>query len=230
LAHIQRESHQRECIAPYTEAIELSELIGDTQSTAVCDFYLGNAYLQIPAIRDLDQAEHYYQRSLDLYDSQDALGRAQCYGSLGGVALERFDDAKGARAPQAQLLTHLNTALKQYRTALDLLPPNAVADLAVTHNQLGQIYCHAGDIDRALPHFRDSIRYMETQGDVYGAAQIRYNVAVALFRANRLPDALEYARAALRNFESFGPRAADKIAQTRQLIAAIESAMDSHPH
>ncbi|MCY2953058.1 MAG: tetratricopeptide repeat protein, partial [Planctomycetota bacterium] len=229
LANIQRESRQPECIAGYTEALGLYERIGDTHATAVCAFNLAQAYLSIPAIRNLDQAEHHCQRSLDLHDDQDRLGRSKCYAQLGHVALERFNEAKAAQAPEAQLLAHLNTALTHYHTALDLLPPNAVADLAITHNQIGEIYRRAGDIDRALPHYRDAIRYMETQGDVYRAGGGRFNVAIALRQANRLPDALEYARAALRNFETFGPRAADMIAKTRQLIAAIESAMGPKP-
>jgi hypothetical protein len=53
------------------------------------------------------------------------------------------------------------------------------------------------------------------------AAQTRYNVALTLAQRGRLGDGLLWAQAALRDFESYSGRAAD-IAQTRQLIAAIE--------
>jgi hypothetical protein len=46
-----------------------------------------------------------------------------------------------------------------------------------------------------------------------------------LSQNGRLSDALLYARAALRNFESYGGRAKDKEDQTKGLIAAIEEAM-----
>jgi hypothetical protein len=41
----------------------------------------------------------------------------------------------------------------------------------------------------------------------------------------RLSDAAEYARAALRNFETFGQAAAADIQDTQQLLAEIERAM-----
>ena len=63
--------------------------------------------------------------------------------------------------------------------ALELIPEDAVNDRAVTHNQLGMVYQHAGDIDRALPHYREAIRDEELQGDTYGAAQTRCNVALS---------------------------------------------------
>jgi tetratricopeptide (TPR) repeat protein len=100
-----------------------------------------------------------------------------------------------------------------------------VDDLAVTHNQLGEIYRMANDLDRALPHYREAIRYDEMQGNAFGAGGTRYNVALALGGAGRLVDALAYARAALRNYQSYGQRAADRVERARRLIAQIEGEM-----
>ncbi|MEM8964555.1 MAG: tetratricopeptide repeat protein, partial [Acidobacteriota bacterium] len=104
-------------------------------------------------------------------------------------------------------------------------PADAVDELAVTHIQLGQIYRSAGDADRAVVHYRESIRYRETQGNVYGASETRFNAALALAQARRPNDALDYARAALRGFESFGERAASESQQTRQMIEMIEKVL-----
>ncbi|MCP4423581.1 MAG: tetratricopeptide repeat protein, partial [Chloroflexi bacterium] len=101
-------------------------------------------------------------------------------------------------------------------------PPNAVDDLAVTHNQLGNIYDDAGDLERALFHYQEAIRYVETAGNLFQAGQFRYNVALTLQAAGRLEDALLYAQAALRNFETFGDRAAEDIEDTQGLIDEIE--------
>ncbi len=49
-------------------------------------------------------------------------------------------------------MKHLNAAVDYYQQALALLPPDAVNDLAVTHNQLGGIYTTIGDLERALNH------------------------------------------------------------------------------
>ena len=96
-----------------------------------------------------------------------------------------------------------------------------MAELAVAHSQLGVIYGGAGDFDRALPHYRDAIRYREQQGNVYHASVTRFNVALGLAGAGRLQDALAYAEAALRGFESYGESAAELIQRTRGLIERI---------
>ncbi|MEK8017830.1 MAG: tetratricopeptide repeat protein [Candidatus Parabeggiatoa sp.] len=97
----------------------------------------------------------------------------------------------------------MNEAVKYYHNALELLPDNAVNDLAAAHHQLGNIYYEVGDLEQALYHFSEAIRYMEMAGNIYEAGKTRRNVAIALQDANRLPDALEYARAALRHFQSY---------------------------
>ena len=141
------------------------------------------------------------------------------------VAYERFLEARAGNKPEEELLRHLNDAVGFYHQALDMSPSNAIDQLAVKHNQLGLIYNDAGDLDRALPHYREAIRYHEGAGNLYAAAQTRFNVAVALAQAGRLADAREYACAALRNYQTYGDRAAAEIQETQELIADIEQAM-----
>jgi tetratricopeptide (TPR) repeat protein len=224
LGEILREQGDSGCVPQYEEAAKLHRRIGDEPAAAVAAFNLGHAYLTLPALRDLDAAERWYRRSLDLHAAGDRLGRGQCVGQLGLVAYERFKEAREAGAPEETLAAQLNEAAEQYHRALDLLPPNAVDDLAVAHNQLGLIYRDAGDLARSLRHYRESIRYDEQAGNVYGAAQDRYNVALVFMDARRWQDALDYARAALRGFQTFGARAAQGIQDTRRLIAHIEQA------
>lgn len=149
-------------------------------------------------------------------------GRAQCLNQLGAVAYELFKEARAVRRPENELLEHIGAAARFYHEALDLLPPDAVDDLAVAHNQLGNIYGEAGELDRAVAHWHDAIRHREKQGNLYEAARARSNIAIGLANAHRLPDAREYALAALRNFETFGDRAADKIANIHDLLADID--------
>ena len=120
---------------------------------------------------------------------------------------------------------HLNAAVQSFRQALALLPREAVADLAVAHHALGGAYGDAGDLDRALFHYRQDIGYREQSGDVYGAGRTRFNVALDLAGAGRLTDAWEYAQAARRNFETFGDRALEDVQKTDELIALIEKAL-----
>jgi tetratricopeptide (TPR) repeat protein len=225
LAQIQYELGQPECVAAYEETARLTQRISDQASEATAALNFGHAYLTLPDLRDLLQAERWYRRSLELTDERDRQGRARCVGQLGCVAWERFKEARAANEPEEELLRHLNTAAQFYHQALDLLPANAVDDLAVTHNQLGGVYFAAGDVERALHQAREAIRYEEMQGNLYGAAQSRGNVALALTQAGRLADAREYALAALRNYETYGDRAAAEIQRTQGLIAEIEQAM-----
>jgi len=207
LGHILREQGQPECVAAYQEAVPLYQHIGDRPAEANAAFNLGHAYKNIPALRDLAQAERWYRRSLELRAEGDRLGRGKCHNQLGAVAYECFNEARAAKQPKAELERYLNAAAAFHRQALDLTPPDAVDDLAVTHNQLGLIYADAGDLDRALHHYREAVRYTEAAGNLYQAAKIRFNVAVALAQSDRLVDAMDYARAALRGFQTLGDSA-----------------------
>ncbi len=222
LGRIQRERGQAECIASFTEAATTAKRAGDRVGEAGVAFNLGHAHMDFPAAPDLAEAEHWYRYSLEMLDEKQRHLRAKCLAQLGAVARRRFKGARATKRPVTELLEHLNGALRSYQEALALLPPDAVDDLAVSHAGIANCFGDAGDLDRALPHYQDAIRYMERAGNVYDAARTRFNVAVDLANAARLTDARAYALAALRNFETYGDRAADDIQDTHALLAAID--------
>jgi tetratricopeptide (TPR) repeat protein len=224
LGQIYHELGQAECVPIYEEALELSERIGERTGAAICAFNLGHTFKSLPVLCDLDQAERWYRRSLDLFDVRDRLAHSRCSKQLGLVALDRFYAAQTAGRPEEELLQHLNEAVRLHHEALDLLPADAVNDLALTHNALGVIYRIAGDLERAVQHLREAVQLDEQAGNLFGAAQARFNTALAFLNAGRRADASEYAEAALRGFESYGESAAEKIERTRRLIAEIRGA------
>jgi tetratricopeptide (TPR) repeat protein len=224
LGHIRCELGKGDCVPLYEEALDLSERIGERSIAATCAFNLGRAFEKLLSIRNLHQAERWYRQSFELHDERDRLGRGRCIGQLGSIVYMRYSEARTAGAPEAELLEHLNEAGRSYSEALHLLPVDAVTDLAVTHHALGVICCTAGALDRAVHHYLESIRLQDQAGDLYGAAGTRFNVALALSRAGRRADALEYAEAALRGFEPYGAGAADMIEKTYGLIAEIRGA------
>ena len=226
LAEIQRQRDNQVCADTYRQSLETAAIIGDVAVQASVSRNLGNAYKDIADLRNLDEAERWYRRSLDLLPPGDTLGRGQCLGNIGNLMWERFLDARSTGRPAEELSRFLTDAVGSYEESLRLTPETAVIERGVTHNQLGNVYLNAGDTDRALHHYRQDIRYCEQADDFYGAGQTRFNVALTLFRANRTQDARAYAVAALANYESFGDRAADKIAKTKQLIAAIDQAAE----
>jgi len=72
-------------VQQYEEAIRHCQRIEDTTEEAINHHNLGHAFMQIPAIRDLDAAEAAYRRSFALHDPSDALGRSRCIKQIGMV-------------------------------------------------------------------------------------------------------------------------------------------------
>ena len=222
LGDILRGQNDRGCLPCYQEALGLLQRIGARAEEAVLALSLGNAYTGVPDLRDLDQAEHWYQYSLDHRRAQDRLGQAKSLGSLATIAYQRFMEARDAGEPEPVLLDHLNAARARYQQTLKLIPVGYPEDLAVTHTHLGNIYYQTGDTYQALHHYQQSIQYQEAQGSIYGAGQTRFNIALLLRNGGRPGDALHYARAALHDYERTGPGAAQDAARARDIIADLE--------
>jgi tetratricopeptide (TPR) repeat protein len=228
LGRIQRDAGRAECVVSFEQSLELAEQVDDKALAAVSALNLGHAYLSLADIRDLAQADRWYTKSLGHRESGDRLGRARSTGQLGLVALGRFDEAKAAGRPEKELLAFLNRAADSYLQALALIPEDAIADVSVTHNQLGVVYGKAGDLDRAVSHYQKSLRLKEAEGNTLGAAETKSNIARVLAAAGRLADALDYGNAALRDYEAYGDRTAAEAAKTRRLIEQIQRDLQSH--
>jgi tetratricopeptide (TPR) repeat protein len=224
LAEIQREKGDPSCINTYREAFELANAIGETAMQATCACNLGQAYIGVPELRDLDAAERWVRISLDLLPSGDTHGRSQRLAILGVVLFERCKDAKTSGRPIEEFAGLLAEAAQLYEQALKMMPKNAITDRGVILDRLGTIYCIMGDINRGLRHYRMEIRCCEEAGNTFGAALTRFNVALALLEAGRLEEARAYAEVALANYQIFGERAAVEIKKTEWLIDEINMA------
>jgi tetratricopeptide (TPR) repeat protein len=224
LGQILREQGKSECAQAYEEVVRLDHLIGDRAAEAVAAFNLGRAYTDLPVLRDLDAAERWYRRSLELRDPRDRLGRSKTIDEIGMVIHEKFREARNSKASNEKLLDLANGALRAYQQALELAPPDALNKLGLSHQHIGSIYTDVGDIERAIPQFNEAIRYFEAEDNQHEAGRTRRNVAVTLAERGRFDEALLYARAALRNYESFAGRAAADEQDTRGLIEWIEGA------
>lgn len=221
LGQIRREMAKSDCVGAYMEAIELAADLGDRAGASACALNLGHAYEDLPEIRDLDQAELWYRRSLAVRPKHDLMGRGLCLGSLGSVARERFLEAQDQQRPTDELRTHLHEARRLYHEDLDCLPTDAVSHRAVAHGQLGNTYGDLGETDRALFHYREAIRFEEMAADRFGAASQRYNAAFHLRESGSLSDAMSYAQSALRGFEASGERGTELVRKTRLLMDDI---------
>jgi tetratricopeptide (TPR) repeat protein len=225
LGDIQRGQGHATCVDALLESLRIAEATKNVKGQAVRSFNLGVAYNTVPDLIDLDKAEHWYRKYLDLLLPDDALGRSKGMGQLGHVAFTRFQRAKAESCPEQEISHHLLEAAQLYEDALDLLKPSDVSNRGITHNQLGIIYSEMGNFDRALHHFQQDIRCCEQTGDLFGAGKTRANVARMLVLAERLNDARTYAEAALNNFRGI-PHASDDVGKAERLITRIDNSMN----
>lgn len=240
LGQVLREQGDAECVQHYLETVRHSRRIGDKAVESVAEFNLGNAYKNLPAIRDLDAAEAAYQRSLDLVNPNDALGRSRCIHQIGMVYHERFNEARQRKEPMETLLHHAQAAEAYYLEALRLCPKDALTHLSPTHNQLGNLYKEFGQLDRAREHYEKDAQYEEKAGNRFGAGQTRFNMAVMYVQAagreeqpsqqrDSLLRARAYAEAALRDFQQYQGRAAADEADAQRLLDNINQALAGLP-
>lgn len=222
LGQLVAEQQQPRCLNVYEEVLALMRRIGDRRGEASTALALGAAYLDLKEARDFDKAEHWYHHSRSLYEEDDQLGQAYCTSLLALVQYRRYLEALAADRPEFERLTYLRAAAAARQEVLALTPGDAVGLLADTHRQLGLIYDAMEDLSRTRHHHQRAIRFYEAGGDLYGAAQSRFGLALALADRERLEEALEWARAALNDFESYGDRAADKVTAAQELIDLIQ--------
>jgi tetratricopeptide (TPR) repeat protein len=222
LAQIQRLQQKAVCADTYREALNFADEAGDTVGQAFIASGLGNAFLSVDSLHDLDEAERWFQKSLEVGDAENALVRGRTLGQLGLVAYQRFNDTRDETRTAGEHSRHLAEAARRYEQALEMIPETAVIDRGATHNQLGNIYRVRGDTERALYHYSQGIRHSELADDAFGAGQTRFNVALTLLGADRLSDARIYAEAALNNFQNFGDRAASEIDKAKRLVSVID--------
>ena len=240
LGQILQKQDSAECLRPFQESLELDQRIGDRPAQAADEFNLGHAYKDIPGIRDLDAAEAAYQRSLDLHDQTDALGRSKCIGAIGMVHHARFHEARKCNEPEETLLRHLQAAEQHYLDGLRLCPKDALNDLAPKHNALGVLYADVGQLDKAREHYELDAQYEEKTGNRFGAGQTRFNIAVMYVRAASNEDqpiqerasllrAHAYAEAALRDFQHYEGRAAKDESKVKGLLKGVNQLLANLP-
>jgi len=106
------------------------------------------------------------------------------------------------------------------------LLPDGHPDHAAIQAEIGNVYAELSSTDDALTHYQRAVRHCMEAGDTYHAGQIRYNSARLLYYAGRYRDALDWARAALLDFETVGAGATQMINLTEQLSQAVQRAID----
>jgi tetratricopeptide (TPR) repeat protein len=224
-----------DCVHHIEEAICLSRRLGQNADQSNAESSLGQAYMDIPAIRDLDAAEEAYQRSLALH-SPDVLGRSRCLMAIGMVHHERFRDARVNKESFDTVLRHAQAAEKQILDALRQCPDDAVRERGTAHNQLGNLYLELGRHNSARRYYEKAAQYHARANDRFRAGTARFNLAYMYLqsatscnqRAEKgayLQRARAYAGAALRDFEQYQGRAPEDETRAVGLLYQIDQAL-----
>jgi tetratricopeptide (TPR) repeat protein len=240
LGQILWEQGNPDCVAAYEEDIRYAQRIQDTAGEATDHYNLGHAYMQIPAIRNLDAAEAAYQRSLDAWAENDLLNRSKTIKQIGMVHHERFKESRQRGEAAETVLKHAQAAEQHYHQALALCPATALTDLGPFHNELGILYKQVGQIEAAREHYEEAAQYFGQTGNRFHAGATRFNLALMYIEAaerestpSRQRDLLHraeaYAQAALRDFQYYEGRAAADEAKAQRLLARIAQALTEAP-
>lgn len=236
LADLRAQLENSTCLQDYQEAIAIYRRIGKPTGEAVVQWNLANAYKNLPDIMDLDAAEAAYLRSLKLLGPNDNWGRSKCIRQLGVVHVRRLKDAQMRNEPEEVWRRHAEAAEASYLEALRLCPADGVEDVSLVHNNLGNLYLTIGNPTRARDHYELKAQLDERAGNRHGAGQARFNLALVYgemaetiehSRQLHLERARLYAEAALRDFASYGGRAAQDESDTRHLIERFDKQLSS---
>jgi hypothetical protein len=214
-----------DCVAAFEEALRLAELRGDRSQVARITYQLGHAYKDISAIRDFDKAQTWYQLSLEHRDAEDQAGRGNCLQQMSVLGLERFKTVMSGGGRFEDAMPYLEAARQFMEESLRVFPLEQRPTRSRISEHLAMIYLYSAQPDIALAFFADDLRRKEVLGDVFAAAVCRQNMAFALCIINRPTDALAYAEAALRDFQTFDRSAAADIQKTRELISELEAGL-----
>lgn len=161
-----------------------------TQSQSLAEPYFeAHASLQLGFLAllllDLEQADHYYQRSYDLIAKLDNTKHEQA-GILYQLGLIAFEQSQ------------FSNALKRYQKSLDIQEHAGFAlEAARTHLQLGMVYQAQDMYDRARQHYEKSYALLTKEGgDIADQAQAIYRLGNIAELSKQPQKALEYYRQA----------------------------------
>jgi tetratricopeptide (TPR) repeat protein len=157
LAQIQSEKSDPVCVTTYREALNLATSIGDKPAQEICAFNLGRAFTNIVSLRNLDEAEEWYRKSLDLLAPADTSGRAKTLGQLGNLAFERYKNARRTGPTPEESADHFAEAVRLWEQSLAMFPESHIISRGTAHALLAIAYGEI-DTDRALRHHQEAIR------------------------------------------------------------------------
>ena len=213
-------SHQVE-----DQVFDLATRSGAVEQLSVWCLETGASYAESPTIRDLDRAELWLKRGLDLAEDRAAL-KAKFFALLGKIYWQRFREGRRNERPKAELAHHLAHASRSYERAIEHTrqdDPRRLSELCLCY---ADVHYSMGRIEQAISYYRQSLRHDVENGDACSAAKTRFNIAITLRDLGRLGEARKYATQAYNESVELGGLAPEHLVErSRRLIQLLERAL-----
>jgi tetratricopeptide (TPR) repeat protein len=208
-----------DCVDYFQKAMVVAEEIGDSSSIARIAGNLANVYLQIPGLRDLDEADKWLSLAIENY-AGDPLGQSKCYGQRALLKIRQV--MEGAGTDPAKNVEYMEQAADALNQAFRLLPKDATRELVGLHEYAGMFYQIVGATDEAVSHYVQAMKAAEETGQQDGIGMLRIKAAGTLAAAGRFSDAALFAEQAIRDAVRDGEQ--DEVRDAEELLAAIRAA------
>ncbi|MFI9757624.1 CHAT domain-containing protein [Streptomyces sp. NPDC051963] len=197
LGNILKGLESPECFDTYLSALRLFEELGDTHSIASTNQLLGAAAMHVPGLVDLDAAEEYTCRSLQVRVDAGYRGSPLVYGQLGNIYHRRAIDRMQAHQNADDLL---QKALGYHERALSSLPDCDSRNRGPAYNNLGSLLLTMGNLEEGRRHLVRAIEAYATIGALDDAAYCSLTLATVLLQFRRFDEAHEHADSALQHY------------------------------
>ena len=222
MGQIKREMRNSDCVQDYVEAIKWADKINDTEIIAKCYLNLGNSYIYLEDIQNLELSEDYFRKSLDLKDMRDIVGKGICYCNLGYVANKRYQLGKDSGKTEKDIKADFDAALENYNKALEYLPDYAYDRKGDVYDHMVILYSYDKDYKNAQEYYQRAVECYEKAHNVFKAGNTRLHMALALEQAGSFEDALKYADAALSDYNKLGDGASSNAKSAQDLIQGLK--------
>jgi tetratricopeptide (TPR) repeat protein len=225
LGQIQSEQQKSECLKNFQEAFDLGTFISDDPIKAVVAFNIGQAYQNIPDIKNFAKAEDWYRKSLALRNVTDFVGQSKCYIQLGFLTFFHFKAIQGSSSKSVNPDTYLDLSWSYAQKALEILPEEDEDDFSAVYNLLGNICANKGDFQQSIKFFEKILWHDEKIGDFYKMAETQLNICLIFWTSHQYEEAIMYANASLKNFTLEGVAARKDQQQVLEMIEEIKKDM-----
>lgn len=196
-------------------ALEEAERAGDNANIGDILRTIGNVYLHQA---DYTNAEHYYQRSLGIYqETNDKYGIAAVLNNLGNTELHQG---------------HIEVALAYYLDCLALQTElNSQRGTAMALNNLGELYCVQRKFAEATNCHQRSIELYRSAGDQRGVASNLNNLGKIATSQKDYPQARRYFEEGLTIYRGirYGAGIATSLAHLAHLILKMGEIEEALP-